>query len=154
MLFQYRDVPKLFDFNTTIIPYSQTFFSSSNLIVYYKYRIIIEFSKQLFQTTFCPRFFVELILYYLSIPYSLKFCNSFFHVYYKCLSFIVKIAENYCFILVPQEKEPHVMKRKRKRNELKPEIVAVLHTVKNYNIIEPPLCETRKQDRSDKRIFG
>lgn len=46
-LFQYRDVPKLFDFNTTIIPYSQTFFSSSNLIVYYKYRIIIEFSKQL-----------------------------------------------------------------------------------------------------------
>lgn len=46
-LFQYRDVPKLFDFNMTIIPYSQTFFSSSNLIVYYKYRIIIEFSKQL-----------------------------------------------------------------------------------------------------------
>lgn len=46
------------------------------------------------------------------------------------------------------------MKRKRKHNELKPEIVAVLHTVKNYNIIEPPLCETRKQDRSDKRIFG
>lgn len=46
------------------------------------------------------------------------------------------------------------MKRKRKRNELKPEIVAVLHTVKNYNIIELPLCETRKQDRSDKKIFG
>lgn len=48
------------------------------------------------------------------------------------------------------------MKRKRKRNELKPEIVAVLHTVKNYNIIEPPLCETRKQDRikefSDNKI--
>lgn len=56
--------------------------------------------------------------------------------------------------ICPQEKEPHVIKRKRKRNELKPEIVAVLHTVKNYNIIEPPLCETRKQDRSDKRIFG
>lgn len=46
------------------------------------------------------------------------------------------------------------MKGKKKRNELKPEIVAVLHTVKNYNIIEPPLYETRKQDRSDKRIFG
>lgn len=114
----------------------------------------IQDNYRIFQTIFCLRFFVELILYYLSIPYSLKFCNSFFHVYYKCLSFIVKIAENCCFVLVPQEKEPHVMKRKRKRNELKPEIVAVLHTVKNYNIIEPPLCETRKQDRSDKRIFG
>lgn len=35
------------------------------------------------------------------------------------------------------------MKGKRKRNELKPEIVAVPHTVKNYNIIEPPKQENK-----------
>lgn len=35
------------------------------------------------------------------------------------------------------------MKGKRKRNELKPEIAAVPHTVKNYNIIEPPKQENK-----------
>lgn len=70
MLFQYRDVPKLFDFNTTIIPYSQTFFSSSNLIVYYKYRIIIEFSKQLFPNNILPSIFRR--------TYTILFVHSLF----------------------------------------------------------------------------
>lgn len=85
----YFNIDEIFNITSSFINlcYSNIeMFQNYSILIRQSFLILKHFSRhhilqiqdnyRIFQTTFCLRFFVELILYYLSIPYSLKFCNS------------------------------------------------------------------------------